>query len=285
MLPTPSAAGRGVLMMVAAMAVFTANDTLMKQAAAELPPLQVVFLRGVFATLTMAALVLATGAAREVKRLADPAVTLRSVVEFGSIATFIVALAALPIADVIAIANTAPLLSIPLAALWFGEKVGVWRWALVALGFVGALMVTQPGRAGFDPLILLAFGTALAQTGRDLLSRRIDPAIPWSIVALSTVVVVMLLAGLGTLALGWTPPSLDQLARLALAGACLAVGHAWLFIAFRLAPVGTVAPFAYSATLWAVLAGVAVFGDPLDPLALAGIALLTATGVAIARGR
>ncbi len=271
--------------MLAAMAIFTANDTLMKQVAADLPALQVIALRGLFATLALGLVVLFTDARRHLSRLANPVMSLRSAIEFISIVCFVTALARLPIADVIALAQTAPLILLPLAALIFGEKVGPLRWALVGAGFVGALLVTQPGGAGFDPLLLLALATAVVQTFRDLISRRIASDIPTTIVGLSTVMLVALLSGFACLFIPLEPVATWHWGYMAMSGTLLAAAHTLLFLAFRMAPASLVAPFGYSATLWAVLAGVLVFGDTPNGLALLGIVVLTVSGVVLARVR
>jgi len=280
-----SPAARGIAIVVGAMAIFTANDTLMKQVAAELTAMQVVFLRGLAATAVMGAIVAAGSARRSIAFLFDRTVTLRSLVEFVSISCFVVALARLPIGDVVAIAQTAPLILLPLAALIYRERIGPRRTILVLMGFAGALMVTQPGGAGFDPLLLSAFACAFAQSARDLLSRRVAAEIPARIVALSTVAVVCAAAGIGTLVTGWAPVAPWHILYSAGAGACLAIAHLMMFAAFRLAPISTIAPFFYSATLWAVLSGYTVFGERPDALTLAGIAVLVVSGVALARSR
>lgn len=271
--------------MLGAMALFTANDTLMKQVAAEIPAFQVVALRGLFATIALGVFVLATDARHQVRRVFDRYATLRSSIEFVSISCFVVALARLPIADVVALAQTGPLILLPLAALFFRERIGPMRWALVAAGFVGALMVTQPGGAGFDPFLLLALATAAIQAIRDLVSLKVPRDIPFAVVGLSTVGVVTVLAGAASVAMGLVPVEPWHIGFMAASGALLAAAHCLLFLAFRYADASLVAPFGYSATLWAVIAGAVVFQENPNALALAGIAVLTVSGIALARTR
>lgn len=274
---------RGIVLMIASMAVFTVNDTLMKQAAASLPAMQVVAVRGLFATLAMLVAVAALGERRAIGKVVDGRVTTRSLVEFLSISAFITALVRFPIADVIAIAQAAPMILAILAAIVFRERIGPARAGLIAAGFVGALMITQPGGDGFDPLILIAFLCAGAQAVRDLLQRRIDPAVPSAIIALSTCGVVAIAAGAATLVFGAAAMTTGQIGALAMAGLCLAMGHLLLIMAFRAGEMTIVAPFGYSAVLWAGISGFVVFGDRLDGLTLAGIAVLVASGATLAR--
>lgn len=279
------ATARAIATMIAAMAIFTVNDTLMKQVASDLPTMQIIAMRGAAASATMLAVVVALGDARALPRLLDRRVTLRSVVEFTSIYFFITALARFPIADVIAIAQVAPLILVPLAAFVYGDRVTPGMAGLCILGFIGALLITQPGSAGFDPLILATFGTAFAQAARDLLQRRIDPDIPPAIIALSTCLVVALMAMVATVLQGPRWPTTPAALMLGGAGIALAFGHLFIVMAFRMAPMPVVAPFAYAATFWAVLSGWFVFGDNLDLLTLVGIGILVVSGVLLSRAK
>ena len=79
----------------------------------------------------------------------------------------------------------------------------------------------------------------------------------------------------------WSPPGGRHLAFLAAAGLFVTLGHAGVLLAYRLGRTTTIAPFFYSFALWAVAAGAIVWGALPNPLALAGIALIVASGVAI----
>jgi drug/metabolite transporter (DMT)-like permease len=106
--------------------------------------------------------------------------------------------------------------------------------------------------------------------------------IPGMIVAISAVIVV--LAGAGAMHLlteTWAVPGRRDLALLFGAGLFLIFGHFFIFMAYRVGPTGVVAPFYYSFTLWAVISGLIVFAELPNGLALAGIALVVASGLAI----
>ena len=150
------------------------------------------------------------------------------------------------------------------------------------LGFAGALMVAQPGRPASPPAALLAFGSALLIAARDLVGRGVPAHIPVMVVALATNVIVMLAAAL--MARGfeaWVVPSGRHLAFLGAAGLCVTIGHIGIISAYRLGRTATIAPFFYSFALWGVLAGLIVWGALPNAVALAGIALIASSGVAI----
>lgn len=268
--------------MVAAAGTFVANDTCMKLALAELPPLEVLAIRGFTACLWCLPLVLVLGQGASLARVANGWPVARALCEFVAIVSFIFALRQMPIADLTAIVQTTPLIVVIGAALLWGEHVGVTRALLIGLGIVGALLVAQPGTSVASPYAIFGFGTAIGAAGRDLLSRKVDPAIPGLIVALTTLATVMI----GTLALSLlfeapVMPGPRALLLLTLAGFLVMCGHLFIFLAFRFAPPRVVAPFNYSFTIWAVLSGYFVFSDIPNAPALAGMALIVASGLAV----
>ncbi len=272
----------GVAAMFAGTASFVVGDSFMKLVTEDLPPFEVLFLRGIAASLACAVLLALRGEWPAVLGAFDRRALLRAAGETLSVLCYIVALARMPIADVIAILQTAPLILILGAAYLFREKIGPVRAVLVLAGFIGALMVAQPGAAGISPAVLFAFACAVMIAVRDLIGRGVPARIPVMVVILATNVMVMLAAGV--LSLGfetWLKPTGSHLAFLAAAGVCVTLGHAGLLLAYRLGRTTTVAPFFYSFALWGVAAGLIVWGALPNPLALAGIALIALSGVAI----
>jgi drug/metabolite transporter (DMT)-like permease len=273
---------RGVAAMLAATASFVICDSFMKLATESLPPFEVLFLRGVAASLASAGLLVVLGDWRFASGALEVGPLLRAAAETLSVLCYIVALALLPIADVIAILQTAPLLLIVGAALVFGERIGPARLALVLVGFAGALMVAQPGPSGISSAALLAFVSALLIAARDLIGRGVPAHIPVMVVTFATNVMVMLAAAASSVGLEtWAAPSGRNVAFLGLAGLFVTFGHAGIILAYRLSRTATVAPFFYSFALWAVLAGLIVWRALPNALALAGIVVIVASGIAI----
>ena len=180
--------------MLFATASFVACDSFMKLVTEALPPFEVLFLRGVAATICCGTLVLALGHGRLVGRCFNKGALLRAFFETASVLCYVVALASMPIADVIAIIQTAPLVLILLVALVWREAVGRWRIAFIAIGFAGALLVAQPTTDGLSSVALLAFASAFGVALRDVVGRGIPSTIP-ALVVTSTVVIVMIGAG------------------------------------------------------------------------------------------
>lgn len=272
----------GIVAMIAATAAFVVGDSFMKIVTEALPPFEVLFLRGIVASLSCAALVTCRAEWNAISGVLDARTLLRAACETVSTLCYILALATMPIADVIAILQTAPLILILGAAFLLREKIGPARAMLAMIGFAGALMVAQPGAGGFSSSSLIAFASAMLIAARDLIGRGVSTSIPVSIVAFTTASMVMLVSG--ALSVGveaWIPPTTFHLTFLALAGVFVALGQAGLLLAYRLGETASVAPFFYSFALWGVVAGLVVWSELPNALALIGIAAIIASGIAI----
>jgi len=272
----------GIAAMLGGTASFVVGDSFMKLVAEDLPPFEVLFLRGIAASLICAVLVILRGEWKAISGVRNGRALLRAAAETLSVLCYIVALARMPIADVIAIVQTAPLILILGAGFLLRERVGPARVVLVLLGFVGALMVAQPGASGISPAALLAFASALLIAARDLIGRGVPTRIPVTVVAFATNLMVMVGAAALSLSVEtWTAPTNRHLAFLGAAGLFVTLGHAGLLLAYRLGRTTLIAPFFYSFALWAMVSGLVVWGALPNPLAFAGIALITVSGVAI----
>jgi drug/metabolite transporter (DMT)-like permease len=272
----------GIAAMLAATASFVVCDSFMKLVTEDLPPFEVLFLRGIAASLSGAVLLVLLGDWRAVPGALHPRAWLRAAAETVGVLCYVVALARLPIADVVAIVQVAPLVVVLAAAFFLGERIGPWRLGLVLAGFAGALMVAQPGPSGIAPAALLAFLAALSIATRDLIGRGVPARIPVTVVTFATNLLVM--AAAAGMSLGfetWVAPTGRHLTLLGFAGVFVTLGHVGVLLAYRLGKPGTIAPFFYSFALWGVLSGLFVWHTLPNPLALAGIALIAASGIAI----
>lgn len=273
---------RGIGAVILATAAFVANDTCMKLALSDAPPFQVLVMRGIAALLWCLPVILAMGLIRELPKAFNPWVVLRSLSEVAAILCFISALGHMPIADVTAIAQIAPLVVLLGMWLFFGERVGGLRLGLVGLGITGALLVAQPGGETASPFAILGFFTAVGAAGRDILSRKVPARTPALVVTFSTLLIVMLGAVLmSSLFETQVQPTFRHGWLMFIAGFFLMCGHALVFMAYRVAPARVVAPFNYSFMIWAGLSGLLVFGDVPNGLAFAGMGLILAAGLAV----
>jgi drug/metabolite transporter (DMT)-like permease len=271
---------RGAMFMSIAMVGFTANDSMTKAVSASMNMGQVMLLRGLFATVLILLLAWSRGALRNPRQALHPLVALRSVSEALATIAFLVALAHIPLATISAVLQALPLAVTMGAAIAFGEEVRWRRWAAIAVGFTGVLIIVRPGNDGFNAYALWALASVFFCTVRDLATKRLPESIPSLLVSTVTAALVMVCGAflVGPMG-GWSPVSMQSLGLLALAAVLLLVGYQCIIMAMRIAEISYVAPFRYTALLWAILLGYLVFGDVPDGPMITGAIVVVASGL------
>ncbi len=262
------------------MAAFTMNDTITKAVSSEMNFGQVMLVRGLFAIVLIAAFAWYQGALRPLRTLMVKSVALRVVGEIGGAITFMAALAHLPLANTSAILQALPLAITLGAALLLREPVGWRRWSAIVAGFIGVLIIVRPGLAGFSQYSLLALVAVGFCALRDLATRKIPAEIPSLFITVLTTLTVTASGGVIIVPLGgWTPPSAQALALQALSAVLLLIGYQCVITALRSGDISAVAPFRYSALLWAMLLGYVVFGDVPDAMMVLGACIIVVSGL------
>lgn len=271
---------RGALYMCVAMAAFTINDSMMKAATQTLPLWQAIAMRGLLTLGPLVAIGAMTGRLSfRMGRRDGVIVGIRSVAEVASTLLFLAALVHMPLANLSAILQSLPL-AVTLAA-WavFGEKVGWRRMTAILVGFVGVLIIVRPGPEGFDHYALLGLASVAFVVVRDLSTRELSKAVPSATVAVAASLSVTITALALSLPAGWQAVSLHEGALIAGAAASLVVGYNFVIMVMRVGDIGFIAPFRYTALLWALVLGWLVFGTLPDGLTLFGAGLVVASGI------
>lgn len=277
--PSAAANGRAIATMIGAMGCFVLNDALVKHVSQSMPSAQLIFLRGLMASALVLLVAHRLGALRQAGAVLNPRVALRGAVDACATMMYLLSLFRLPIGNATAINLAAPLFMTVFAVLFMGERAGMARWSAVVLGFAGVLCVVQPSGEGFNAWALLCLLGTLFHAMRDLMTRRIDPAIPSIIITLATALAVTLLAGCLTLLSGWQAFAMRDLALLGVAAAFLASGYFLLVQCMRVGEVSLTAPFRYTAVLFAMLLGYAIWDEVPSGWAWLGVALLVGSGL------
>ncbi|MFN9775984.1 MAG: DMT family transporter [Burkholderiales bacterium] len=199
--------------------------------------------------------------------------------------TFFGALAVLPQAEATALIATSPILVTVVAVKWMKERAPRGTWLALAASFAGVLLIIRPGSALFGPAAVLPLLAAVFATGYTLSTRRlagVDDGV--STLFIGGLVATLLLSGL--VPLFWIAPmAWWHVALAVLAGLIGAGGHLLLVRAYERANASTLAPYTYAHTVAALFTGWLVFGTFPDRPALLGMALIVATGVAMAIAR
>jgi drug/metabolite transporter (DMT)-like permease len=272
---------RGILAISAANLLFLINDTLIKLASPVMPLGEILFFRGLFATALLVPIVIAADVVKYVPLLWNASLLWRTISEVFAAILFILALFNIPIANINAILQVVPLMVTAGAALFLGEKVGWRRWAAIMVGFLGVMVVIRPGLEGFDAWSLVALGSMLFITIRDLTTRTMPRGIPALLVALVTAVAVALTGPVYGLVANetWAAPSGQSLLLVGGAAVFLIGGYLFAVDFMRHGDIAVVAPFRYVVILWAIIVGYLVWGEIPDAPMVIGTGLIIASGI------
>lgn len=272
---------QGILLIVFGLSTAALSGALMKLLVETMPPMLIVWFRFAGYFLVMVPLV----ALRRAPVLPVPRPRLqllRGLCMAGSTVCFVTGARTLDYADAIAILYAYPFM-LTLAAPWIlGERVSLAAWAGVAGGFLGVLIVARPsfGGVGIDALWVLA--CALLVTGQLVINRKLGSVAEPLVTSLYGAGVATALTTLGLPWL-WQPVPAADWWILALLGVTGAISQTAIVLAFSRAPASDLAPFTYTEIVSAVVFGVLIFGTWPDWISWIGIALIIASGVAVAR--
>jgi drug/metabolite transporter (DMT)-like permease len=270
---------RGIVTMLAAMATFACGDMLMKLAAETVPTGELVFMRGVL--MFTAALIFATmtGALKYLWRLVAPPMLARAIGDVGGALSFQGALARMPFADLVAINQTNPLLVTAASAVFLSERVGWRRWTATGIGFLGVLLIIQPGTTGFTWWSILALVGVFFATMRDVATKRIDNGVPTVLILLTSTGVVTL----GSLTLlpfeTWLWPEPIVLLKVFGSAVFSLVGQVCIISSVRMGDLSAVVPFRFSIVIWAMIGGYLIWGTLPDALTVIGITVVISAGL------
>ncbi|WP_118138642.1 DMT family transporter [Oceanicella sp. SM1341] len=268
----------GIALMCAGVAFLSVNDALAKSLTESYPVLQILFMRNMVALPIALLLAWRLGGARAL-RSHRPLVHLgRGVMWIAATVLFFSSFRFLGLAEATALAFVAPLFITALSALLLREHVGWRRWLAVTVGFIGVLIVIRPGGETFRAVSLLPVATAFTYALLMLSARWLDPRDSvWTL--------LLYLTGSGALLsafavpLVWVPIETGDLWRFGAIALFGSLGMTLITQAFRLAPAVAVAPFDYTALVWATLLGWLFWAEVPDGMTFLGAAVIVCSGL------
>ena len=270
---------RGIALMIAARIVFAGSDTFTKLASEGLPASEVVVLRNMVSLPIVLMMAWQMGGLRYASAFRNRLVISRSVLEGTGTLAFVAALPFITLGQSAVILLTVPIILVALSALIYKEDVGWRRWTAIVIGFFGVVLVAGPFGGQFNFYLLLAQFTAITWAFRDLMTSRILGRIPTVTVALINTVVVGLLAVPGALWQDWRSFGGQEAIYLLGSGALVAIANFLYIDALRTGAISVVAPFRYTAAIWASIAGFIVWGDIPDWLGVLGTLFIIGSGL------
>lgn len=269
---------RAILVMCAGAFSLTVGDVISKDLLERYSALHVVFIRSLLATPLAVIVVLLMDGAKGLRSKTPGVHLLRGAVGFVASMAFISALALMPLADAVALVFTAPLFITVISVAILRERVGPRRVAALLTGFLGVLIILRPGMGVMQAAALLPLCAAAFYGTMMISARWIDKGDSvWTLMLYMTVLATVF-SSVSVFTSWPTPIPRDYLSFLGLA-VFSTLGLALLSQAFRMAPASVVAPFDYSALLWAVFFGWLIFGDIPDLPTMLGGLIIAASGL------
>lgn len=273
---------RGILLMVAAIGIFVAMDTIAKYLAQWYPVPGLIWARYVINLAILLAWFAARGELHRI-RTARPGIQLARGLLLAS-ATFFYfsALRVLPIADAAAISFVLPLFVAVLAVPMLGERLDLPRAVAIFVGMAGALMIVRPGSTVFTAYSLLPVAMAVCNALYQILTRKVAGLEhPLTSLVWGAIVGAVLFSAVAPFA--WeTPQTAFHWALLGVIGLFASIGHYLLIRAYDYANATLLAPYTYTAMVWAIALGFAVFGHLPDGWSVGGMAVIVASGLFLA---
>lgn len=297
-----SATQRGILALVVGIAVFSLQDVILKRLSGDYPLYQAMIIRSLTAVPLL--LIIVRVLDGRLSTITTPNwrwMFARGFLNFVAYTAYYLGLAAMPMADTVALFFTAPLFITVAAALVFRERIGPMNILALLAGFAGMLMIFNPSASVFDPAALLpvlgAFGYALTQLATRVLGRTETAGamtfwgnLTFLVSALSLAVIFgsgsydgATHPSLAFLTRGWQEMPIRDLLLFMACGLIASIGLSLLTYAYRVAPSSSVAPFEYSFIIWGVLWGWLFWAQLPAVPAWGGIALLIGAGLLVIR--
>lgn len=258
---------------------------------------QIVFIRSAIGLIFFAAVILPFHGLSVLRTRRPGAHLLRGVCVVGANTCLFLGLAAMPIADAVAVFFISPLVITVFSVIFLGETVGPRRWAAIVVGFAGVLVIVKPGTSAFQVAALLPMAAAVLYAVIHMVARKIGGtesaatmAVYIQLTFLFACTVIGLSIGDGKFAaqdhpslkflfMAWGPVASGDWWLLVLLGVSGVLGGFFISQAYRISEAAFAAPFEYVAMPMAIMWGVTVFGTWPDRTAWIGIALILGSGL------
>jgi drug/metabolite transporter (DMT)-like permease len=293
---------RGIAIVFIGVLMFSLQDVIVKAISGNYAVHQIVFVRSVVALVPLLLFLRLEGGLARLRTRRPALHFVRASAMFMSYTCFYLALAVLTLADTVALFFIAPLFVTALSVPLLGERVGARRWAAVAVGFLGVLVMLRPGTSAVEPAALLPILGALSYALAAVLTRRLggtDSGSSMAFYAMAFYVVASATVGaaIGTgrfagssgysaldfLLRPWVIPPWPDLGLMALCGLVAGLGFYLVTQAYRLAEAATVATFEYIAVPLSVLWGFLFWRELPGPYSILGMVLVVSSGLYVLR--
>ncbi|WP_181171815.1 MULTISPECIES: DMT family transporter [unclassified Mesorhizobium] len=287
----------GMLSLCLGVLVFSLQDPLVKAVSGGYSVTEVMAIRAIVALPILIVLVHADVGLRAILSRRFGMLTMRAFIQFTSYTMYYLAIAALPLADAVALYFMAPLCIMVLAGPYLGERVSWQALATVLIGLLGVVVMLRPGVGLFDWAALLSLGSAVLYGFSQLMARKIGDTESSTVMAFyqngaylagaALVASLFWLAGINHaahpslefLVRPWLWPTMPDFLKMAACGFVASAGMILLSQAYRMAPANRVATFEYTGILWSPLWGFLFFAEVPRSTTVIGAALIIGAGL------
>lgn len=273
--------GRAIALTLTTIAVFGVQDAVAKLLVQEHSPFQITMMRywgfAVFALI----IIMRQGPLRQALRSKMPRrQILRGVLLMVDIWCFAIALQTVALGELQAIVIVYPLLVTVFAIPILGEKVGIFRFAAVGAGLLGALIILRPGGVPLEWGVAFALASAASYALYIVLTRQVSGS-DSAATSLAYGAVVGLVMSTGVGIFFWQPMPWTDFALVVVTMLTTCAGHGLMVYALTMAPASVLQPFNYFSLPWAIVLSIVVFGQWIDPISLVGAAVIVAAGLVV----
>jgi len=194
----------------------------------------------------------------------------------------VIALRELPLAVVVSLSYAAPLFITVLSIFLLSEKVGVFRWLAVVIGFIGVIIIAEPGFKDMNYLYFLPLIFCIGMAFVTITIRKLSTTEPiWLISIFFTITISI--AGLATISMGWIMPNFQDFILLVLIGVTGGSANLFLTQSYKLSEVSLVAPLKYLALIFAIIFGYFIWNEIPTAKTLIGASLVIFASLIIFR--
>jgi drug/metabolite transporter (DMT)-like permease len=271
----------GFLYMFLSVCTFSVMDLLVKWSS-DYPTGEVLFFRGFFGLLPTYFLIPKNKLKTFYTTDRSKEHLFRCLMGLIALIAIVIALRELPLAVVVSLSYAAPLFITVLSIFLLGEKVGVFRWLAVLIGFVGVIIIAEPGFKGMNYFYFLPLIFCIGMAFVTITIRKLSTTEPiWLISIFFTITISI--AGLATIPMGWIMPNFQDFILLALIGATGGSANLFLTQSYKLSEVSLVAPLKYLALVFAIIFGYLIWNEIPTIKTLIGASLVVLASLIIFR--
>ena len=269
----------GFLYMFLSVCAFSIMDLIVKWSD-NYPLGQVIFFRGFFGIVLYYFVI-------PKERIKDFYFTKRPLLHFSrcffglaALLSIFTALRNLPLATVVSISFAAPIFTTIFSIFFLSERVGYFRWLAVFIGFIGILIISEPGLSSLNVYYIFPVIFVLGMSYVAISIRQLSSTEPVWLISLFFSAAITL-AGLLTLPFGWIMPSFYDLTLLSMIGFFGGVANLWLSQSYKFSEVSLVTPLKYLALVFAIVFGYLIWGEVPSGKTLLGAILVIASSIII----